>query len=461
MLVPSLRRLEISKTKLQIEQLRDVIEFMGNGTLYSVCLRETKLGPKGCELLTNFLNRNEIGDLKYIDISSNGIGAAAIELFLEAASKTSLAGVSVDANFFQPSANSLRLFPTTRHSAVSLKGLHWDLASAELISAALKNRNIKYWDLGAQVVHQHCDPDLSSEITHQMFANCSPDIECLLFANHHLDTFSLTCISHVNLKALSLSNSKIEEDTIETLITLLDRPVWLDLSCNSIVFRSSGFFIAAAASKSLKTLILSHNEIGDGNGRALFEELQRKHSQLAVLRLHNCFLRKHSGVALLELLASGCCSFDELDLGGNEMFHVPIPDFEPSSHTRIEHLYAGGNGSKAPALAQLFRVVSGVAFLDLDRTAFSVVCACAQHVAGVLGLSVCFTRIASDLDLVKLIQDTGAHEIWLVHSTSQRILERLLARFREIPLCAGIRVGADIEIRAPPPIPIIVETQTT
>jgi hypothetical protein len=460
MLPASLKRLEIAKIKLQNEQLQEVIELMRRGTLFCVCLREAKLGPKGCELLTSFLLGGQIGELKYLDISSNGIGAAAIDRFLAAASKTTLAGVAVDANFFEPCADALKWFANTLHSAVSVKGLHWDRDSTTVMASALKNRSVKYWDLGAQVVHQHSDPDLSSEVTELMFTQCSPDIECILFTNHTLNGLSLDCISHVSLKALSLANSSIEDDTMDTLIPLLDRLVWLDVSYNSIIFRNPAFLVAAAGSPTLKVLILSHNDIGDGNGRALFEAMERNGSRLTTVRLRNCFLRKHSASALLSLLASGLCSFDELDLGGNEVFHMPLLEFDPGKRTRVEYLYVGGNGSKTSALGQLFSAVTDLKFLDLDRTPSSVVMACGPHVSGVLGLSICFTGILSDSDIITLIQGTRTHELWLVHSISQKTLEGILERYREIPLCLAIHIGDDLECPRNSPIPIIVEQRT-
>jgi hypothetical protein len=459
MLPNCLRRLSISKTKLQIEHIREVIEFMEIGKVFSVSLCETKLGPKGCELITAFLSKNEIGDLRYLDVSSNGIGAVAIEKLLKAAAQTVLSGIGIDANFFEPSAPSLSCFPKTNHSAISLKGLHWDQPSAQLISQALKNPSVTYWDLGAQVVHQHSDPDLSFEMAEAMFQGCASNIECLLFANHQLDKFSLNCLSHVNLKALSLANSKIEEDTLTTIIPLLNHLIWIDLSSNSIVFRTNVFLSAAAASPSLHTLILSHNEIGDMNADHLFNEMCRNQSRISILRVRNCFLKKHAGMALLNLLVSGVCSFDELDLGGNEMFHSAIADFEISNRTRVENLYIGGNGSKTAALCQLFNAISGLKLLDFDRTVFSVVFACRGCVEGILGISICFSRISNENELIQLLQQTEAHELWVVHSISQKILDNVMERFREIPLCLGIHVGDDIEIRGVPTIPVIVETE--
>jgi hypothetical protein len=164
---------------------------------------------------------------------------------------------------------------------------------------------------------------------------------------------------------------------------------------------------------------------------------------------------------VLELLASGLCSFEELDLGGNEVFHAPIQDFDAANRTRIDYLYIGGNGPKASALCQLFSVVRGLKFLDLDRTPSSVVFTCGPHISGVLGLSICFTLITSVSDIVSLMQESQAHELWLVHSISQRTLESLLKRYREIPLCLAIHIGTDLELPADSPIPVIVETATT
>jgi hypothetical protein len=421
---------------------------------------KTKVGRTRCRLLTSFLYHRLIRTLQSLDISPNGIGAVRIDDFLKPASTTTPAGVGLDGNFFEPSSASLTWFAKANHSAVSIKGDHGDHDSTHVMGAALKNPSIKYWDLGAQVVHQHSDPDLSAGLAQIMFSNCNPNIECILFANHQLNGFDLSCITHVQLKALSVANSRIEDDTIDTMIPLLDRLRWLELSYNSITFRSPAFLIAAAASPTLKVLILSHNDIGDSNGRLLFESMYHSKSQISTLRLRNCFLRKHSSAALLALLASGAM-FDELDLGGNEMFHVLQPDFNPVHRGRVEYLYIGGNGSKPPALFQLFQSISGLKFLDLDRTVFSVAVACGPHIIGILGLSLCFTRITSDSEILQLMQITGAHELWVVHSISQRILGRLLERFREIPLCLAIHIGTDLELPRHLTIPVIVETPTT
>jgi hypothetical protein len=455
MLPPCLRRLQITKTRLQPSHMREIIAFLESGTLVLLALRETKLGPAGCGLLTDFLKRNEIGELRYIDISSNGVGGGSIEEFLKAAAQTALAGVCVGSNFF--SNFQLTFLAETRHSALSVYGMDWDESHVLEFSAALKNPNVCYWDLSAQVVHRHSDPDLTAALAERLLAGCSTEIEYIVLANHQLDRFNLNCIAHVNLKGLSLANSKIEEPTLLTLIPLLDRLVWLDLSCNSVVFRRPTFLEAVAASKTLKTLLLSHNEIGDGNGRTLFDGLQRHQSPLSTLRVRNCGLRTHTSVAVVALLASGVCAFDELDLGGNEMFHDRVPEMPIVQPTQVDYLYIGANGSKARALVQLFGVISDLKFIDLDRTPFAVVAGCAGVIAGVISLSICFTKIATDNEIVQILQETHAHEIWIVHSISQKTFDGLLKRYLDIPLCLGIHVGTDLRVPESPPIPVIVE----
>jgi hypothetical protein len=450
--------LEVTNTKLEASHVSEIIDLLALGNLHLLSLRETKLGPLRCGLITRYLLRGDVGRLKYLDISANAIGGNGIADLLDAAAKTTLAGVAVDANFFKPAPEAVRHLAATPLSAISLKGLHWDYSSSEAVGQALARPSVTYWDLGAQIVHQHSDPDLSAEVAHSMLRMCHSDVECLLFANHRLTRFNATCIAHVRLKALSLANSGIQEDSLESLIPLLDRLVWLDLQWNSIVFHGSDFLSAAAASKSLKTLVLTKNDVGDTPGRIFFHDLLANESQIKVLRMHSCFMRRNAAAEVVRMLASGRMSFDELDLGGNEMFHEPVAEIDVMGQSRIEYFYVGANGAKAPALAQLFGVVRGMQYLEIDRTPVPTIIKCGRVLEGIMGLSICRAAPApSEEHIIDVLSMTKAHELWAVNSISQKTLGKVLARCREIPLCMAIHIGTDIEQPINPPIPVIVD----
>jgi hypothetical protein len=456
--VPSLRRLEITKTKLEEDHVKEILAFLTTNSLECLLLRETKLGAAKCSLITAAIDRHEIGPLKYLDVSSNAIGADAIDKLLEAASKAHLEGIAVDANFFTPSAHTLRHFVGTPHAAISLRGIHWDGPSADTVAKALKSPGVKFWDLSAQVIHQHSDPDLSVGMAEFVMRDCSPDIEALFFSNHKLTGFNAGCLVSARLRALTISNSGIQADSLDSMIPLLNSLSFLDLSHNSITFREFTFLAAVVASPTMRCLFLSNNEIGDSLGARLFHAMLESDSELRLLRFRNCQLGKLSSSALIKLLGTGAMSFDEIDLGGNEMFHT-LPDvWGPFQKSRVECLFIGANNPTFPALERFLSAISDLRFIDFDRTPFKVVLNCAPCIVGVTGLSVCFARIADERGLFELLTTTRAHEIWLVHSLSQAMLEALMVRFREIPFCMAIHIGLDLDLsRIQQTIPLILE----
>jgi hypothetical protein len=70
----TLPRLEIRTAKLSLDHVMSLIDFMSLGCVFSVLLRATKFGPKGCGVLREFLDRQAIGSLRSLYVSSNGIG---------------------------------------------------------------------------------------------------------------------------------------------------------------------------------------------------------------------------------------------------------------------------------------------------------------------------------------------------------------------------------------------------
>jgi hypothetical protein len=171
-------------------------------------------------------------------------------------------------------------------------------------------------------------------------------------------------------------------------------------------------------------------------------------------------MRKTAAAEVVRVLASGKMSFDELDLGGNEMFHEPVADLDVFGQSRIEYFYVGANRAKALALTQLLGVVRGMKYLDIDRTPLSTIIKCGDVLEGIMGLSICrATQAPSEEQIIEVLTLTKAHELWVVNSISQKTLDRLLARCRDIPLCMAIHIGTDIERPVNPPIPVIVESE--
>jgi len=96
--------------------------------------------------------------------------------------------------------------------------------------------------------------------------------------------------------------------------------------------------------------------------------------------------------------------------------------------------------------------------VDADRTAAATLVACAPHLSGLRGLSMSFTKL-SESDIVEIARNTGAHELWLVHSVSQRTIRGVVAAFRGVPRLTAIHVGTDVAAPTDSPIPFIVETE--
>ena len=459
MLCPSLKRLEITKTKLTVDQLTDVYEFVKRGTLVSLCMRETRIGSLHIQPLIDIVQKNQIGSLRFLDLGSNELGANEVDRLLEAANTTSLEGVAVDANFFQPSANALRHLVNTKLKTVSIRGLHWDGPSADTFAAAVKNPNTTFWDFSAQVVHMHSDPDLSSEMTEYVLKECSTNVTGLCFSNHRLCHVNLSCLANLRLKGLGLSCANIQDDSMEHIVPLLDRLVFLDLSNNGLSLKDRSVVTALASSPTLKYLFLSANNIGDTPGRILFDEMLEFGSKIEHLRLRNCFLRGNSSQSLINLLGSGSARFYELDVGGNEMFHVPRKIEGPMNVSPVELLFIGGNNAKTQPVIQLLNVISELRFIDLSNgTKTSTIIKVAPHCIGVCGISMCFaTSSLTDNEIISIARDTQAQELWLIHSVSQRAINSIAKRYTEIPRCMAIHIGTDVSPPKDSKIPYIVE----
>jgi hypothetical protein len=415
------------------------------------------MGPLRCDLLTQVLQQNLTSNLKYLDVSSNGIGSAAIDKLLEVAALVGLQGIAVDANFFEPSAYYLRRLVGIEHEAVSLRGMHWDGPSAEVMSRAIKNEKVKFWDLSAQVIHQHSDPDLSATMVELIIRDCNPNLEALFFSNHRLVHINLAGLTRVHLQAFGMGNSGLQDDSLDSMIPLFQTLVFLGLPSNRLNFKNHAFIRALAESRTLKYVYFSNNEMQDATGKTLFEELCEHRSCIKVLQLRNCSLKKGSAAALLRYLGSGTADFEELDIGGNEMFHGAVRDLETPLKSKVECLYVGANGARKDGMEQLLSVISDLNYLDIDQTPGSVILAVGELLRGIQILSIGYSRMSCD-DVIKIVRKTGAVEVFLVHSISQKTLDELIVRYREIPMCSCIHIGDDLQVSFPnPPIPLIVE----
>lgn len=459
MLVPTIEKVEIMKTKLEKWQFTEIFELVRRGQLTTLTLRDVKMKYEQCKELLSAIRATEKQALTFLDISANSLGSTIIKEVLEVASKAGIQKISVDDNFLEPDAAALKPICTASHSAISLRGLHWDEESAEVVATALKNDVVKLWDLSAQTVHKHGDPDMSPEMALFVLSGCSTNIESLFLSNHKLVHADLSCLVHVELRALTLSNSSLQEDSLPHITPLLDRLVLLDLSDNSIVLRNTDFVAQVAASHSLEYLFLSDNTLGDAAGRVLFDQMLENGSNIKTLRLRNCFLKRQSSHALMRLLGSGHANFDELDIGVNEMFHVPYNYEGPFRMSRVQCLFLGANNCHELGLWQALNVISGMKFIDLDRTRWNCVAFAAPLLRGVVGLSMCFMKIPSDTEIIRVLRHSQARDLWIVNSCSRKTICDLLHRYKEIPLCLTIHVGQDMsDLCESSPIPLVTES---
>lgn len=305
------------------------------------------------------------------------------------------------------------------------------------------------------------------------------------------------------------------DDSIEAIEPLLSNLCFLDLSYNSINFHgNNGSFLSSCVkSPTLKYLILSNNDIGDNGGKLIFDtmnEIDGK-TKISTLRLRNCFLRHKSSAALLDLLATGKANFVELDVGGNDMFHkvhvfqtenqndemrdnnnddddknddddvfnikfgtdfldnaqnnengdekdqnIINPNIKKST---IEAFFVGANNVNKAAFCQVFDVIKGLKFLDLNNISTNTILSTSYKIHNLIGLSICFARIQSASDLIKILQDTGAQVLWVVNSISYRVLDGVLKNYLAIPKLMAIHIGSDLADKKPKnsPIPIFIE----
>ena len=458
MLRPTLKRLEITKTKLTVDQLHEVYDFVKRGGLVSLSLRETRIGSLHIRPLIEMLQKREIGGLKFLDVGSNELGASEVDRLLEAANFTSLEGVAVDANFFKPSASALRHLVNTKLKIISIRGLHWDRDSADTFALAMKSQSPTFWDFSAQVVHMHSDPDLSSEMTEYVLKQCAKNVTGLCFSNHRLCHVNLSCLADHQLKGLGLSNANIQDDTLEHIVPLFNHLVFLDLSTNSLTLKDRSIITALAHSPTLRYLFLSGNDIGDPSGRLLFEEMLETGSKIKHLRLRNCSLRGQSSHALINLLGSGTSKFYELDVGGNEMFHVARQIEGPMKTSKVQILFIDGNNVKAHPAIQLLNVISGTQFIDLGSgTKTSTIVKLSPHCRGISGISMNRASSITDTELITIATHTQAQELWVVHSVSQKTVSAIATRYTELPRCMAIHVGTDVSPPTDSKIPFIVD----
>ena len=458
MLVPTLEKLEIMKTKLEPWQFKEIYEVLKKGNLRILTLKDVKMKFEQCKELLNTIRGME-HSLTFLDISGNALGSTIIKEVLDVASKAGIQRITVDDNFLEPDAAALKPLLNATQSAVSVRGLHWEEECAVVMSSAMKNQNVRIWDISAQTIHKHSDPDMSPEMAASVLRDANPLIESLFVSNHKMYHADLSCLVHMQLKALTLSNSSLQEDSLAPIVPMLSRLVLLDLSDNSIVFRRSDFIASVASSQTLQYLFLSDNAVGDAYGRVLFAQMLESRSHIKTLRLRKCSLKNKSSYALMQLLASGQADFDELDVGANEMFHIPYNQQGPFLKSRVQCLFVDANNSHELGLWQALSVVSGMKFISLDRTRWTCVRFCSSLLKGVIGLSMCCMKIVSDTDLVRVLQDSQAQDLWVVNSLSTKTLSDLLARHNEIPRCMTVHVGPDMsDLALTSPIPLAIES---
>lgn len=432
-----------------------------------------------------------------------------------------LKSLAIDANFFSPCPDSISCLLRIPLKNLSLRGIHWDSESALRMREVLQmNSNVVFWDLAAQVVHQHSDPDLSPELAQEVLEKAHSNLEALFFSNHRIPHFNFNCISHLaNLKALALINSNLVDDSLNGLEPLLNNLSFLDLSYNSFTFhnqQSASFLVNCIQSPTLKFLFLSNNNIGDTCGKLIFDTIREMdgNTHIRVLRLRNCFLKQKTSSALIELLATANLHLEELDVGGNDLFHkvhiinndeieeelneeeqllkhefskirlndtlknqkiehddVFNIDFGINSNelmpkpkkvhkkSIIEHLLIGANNSKKDALYQLFDLVEGIKYLDVNSFLIPLVLGVSTKVNEIIGLSICFSKIVHAKDLIAILQNTGAKELWVINSISDSVLLGLMQNYKEVPKLMAVHIGTDLSSKKPKnsPIPIFVE----
>ena len=460
-LLKTLERLEITKNKIEPDHIRQIVDYLStNPNLKTLTLRETKLGSIGCNVIIDGMLKGYFSHVKNLDIGSNLIGATVLSQLIKSIPHTSIESLSIDSNFFSESPDVIKKFCNINLKFASIQGVIWDSESTEYIKKALEtNKVIKLWDLSAQVIHKHSDPDLTPTAAISILENSQPDIDGMFLSNHHLQHINLNCLLHLKLKSLKLVNSHLMSDSVDHILPLVDNLEFLDLSYNSIYFNAeSNFLPACARSSKLKYLFLSNNQISDSNGKALFDQIREHGTKIISIRLRNCYLRHKSSTALFELLATGKGNFDELDLGGNEMFHkVQNEEGMELKKSKIEILFLGANNTNKLALRQIMKVIECPKFADFDRISINQITYIAKQLVGVVSLSLCFSRIKSTREIIQIIQDSMISELWIVNSIPQKVLDELLNEYLSIPTLMAIHVGSDVKVPMNPPIPTYIE----
>ena len=432
-LTNTITRLEINQCHLGLDALKQLFdEFLPTSNVVFLSLRENRIGPKGCALLTNFLRKNPRTSLQFIDIGLNSIGADEISRFLDIASMTTLKGVCIDGNFFRPSSNELGNLMKLRMPFLSIRALHWDDATVNVIKLVIERDSIEWLDLSAQVIHQNSDPDLSGPMAEQLFEVAAESIKTLIFANHRLEHINYGVFAHlVNLKYLNLANSTLNSGEIDALCPILNTLERLDLSYNNINFRTNTFLTCCAESKSLRNLNLTNNNIVSKNFN-FFDELKKNSSPITKLGISNCGLKQKQSPALLELLASGVMHFEELDISSNDLLHVK-QNVTLQAKTFIEKLNVSGNQQKFEAFEEFLSLITGVKYIDMDYVPFSIASKVAYLLKGVACIRISFVNNAKLQEIIKLIQDSQCHVLWAYNSISARVFQQLMLHWAEIP----------------------------
>lgn len=456
----TLTYLEITHSRLKPTQIDSIMEFLLHSKIKFLSLRDDRLGPKGCDSICTFFNSCPIIELQYLDIALNAIGSEGITKLLLSIPNTNIKSIALDGNFFQPSSDFLNPISSLSLHSISLRALHWDYPSAEIVRKLLQKPEIIWWDLSAQVIHQNSDPDLSSEMATFLFSDSPPHIQSLFFSNHGLTKFSLSFVLNMNLKSLTLSNSNISEQDIDIIVPIISKLEFLDLSYNYLRFKSNLILNACSESNSLRFLNLSANEIGDSNGFLFFQEMERNQSCIKTLKLRMCHLSKRSNIAIISLLSKGVMMFDELDLSGNTLFKKPA-NFQVHKKTLIDKLLIGACDSKAAGLIELFCCIENVVYLDIQSIKISELHNASSYITNILTLNISYSRITNDQELAEVVRKLKVHTLKLINSLSFRTLTKFLMRWDEVPLLLSIHIGTDLEPFLHPKIPIVIEGKVT
>ena len=453
----SLIKLEIIKIKLLINKILLILNFLKNSHLEILILRDNKIGSKGSLLFSDFFFTKPNLILKFLDLSSNSIGASSLFELLKSIEYINLKGLSIDGNLFQPSSNCFLLLPNLKLKYFSLRAIHWDYPTAEIIKKTFLENKIKWWDLSAQIIHQNSDPDLSSEMVEDLFLNSPLYIKYLYFSNHRFEKISLKFLLKMNLKELTLSNSNLINQNIDEIIPLINNLKYLDLSSNTINFKNNDFFLECSKSLTLNYLNLSKNIIGDNIGSNFFNFLIENNNFLKILKLSHCGLLNKTTINLFKLLSLGKMEFEELDLSANLLFKKTLLINNNLKKTKIKKLIIGASEPKIDSLNLLFNLITNLEILDVHNIKFNIFFQSYKNLKNIPTLNLSFTQIKNEKNLFQIIKDLKVRILYVINSLSTNNLIKFLCNWSEIPYLCCIYLGESQNTIQNSKIPILID----